>query len=397
MQGTSRHESLLTRCRSILIACSLGVCLAATSVVAEEGRVPIFEPTTITQSGKYVVTRDISDATNTVILINGTGTETVDIDLNGFTITSGPSNIAVRANDTKSLVIRNGFLVNTGSTVSNVEVVSTGAESAAVFEDLVISGGHTALHMTPVHNLVVRNNVMNGVGRGIYIVNLLFPLRGIIEGNVMNDVGTQGIYLPSPSEGVQIRRNSISAVGNNGVVIIQNGTGLMFENNMVLNESADPLSFALKLDDCISCAVRNNRVLGVSQGGRVGIQLNYVHDSQVTDNISSGHGEDGIKLTESDRNTILRNVSNDNALSGIRVFSGSRNTIEGNASHDNGQFGIYINGSFNRVGRNSASGNAGAAACTAPGIPTCGVPDYCDEGTGTTSFLDNLIPGPPPC
>ena len=63
-------------------------------VMAEEGRIPIFEPVVLDGAvtdinGSYIVSRNITLAAGMIIDVRGTGSEVVDIDLNGFMLASG--------------------------------------------------------------------------------------------------------------------------------------------------------------------------------------------------------------------------------------------------------------------------------------------------------------------
>ena len=84
----------------------------AVSAVAGEARIPIWEPTTITQPGKYIVTRDFSGAGGiTNIIIDSAD---VDLDLNGMTLRN-PSSAqpTIEVNDSVHRVrIHNGTLLN---------------------------------------------------------------------------------------------------------------------------------------------------------------------------------------------------------------------------------------------------------------------------------------------
>src|SRR5438093_7812333 len=55
------------------------VILPAAPILADEARIPIFQPATITQPGYYILTRDLSPASGTAITIQSDG---VTVDLN---------------------------------------------------------------------------------------------------------------------------------------------------------------------------------------------------------------------------------------------------------------------------------------------------------------------------
>ena len=95
--------------------------LGSAAAFAAEGRTEIFEPVVLSGagiSGKYFLTREIQAAGGaSAILINGTGVEEIDIDLNGFLVRgeAGGTDVIV-ANNVKSLVLRNGSIISrTGS------------------------------------------------------------------------------------------------------------------------------------------------------------------------------------------------------------------------------------------------------------------------------------------
>lgn len=71
---------------------------------AADGAIPIWAPTTITEPGNYVLTRDIElPGVPTVIAI---AASYVDLDLNGFRVYS--SNTGIIAQDVNHVTIRNG-------------------------------------------------------------------------------------------------------------------------------------------------------------------------------------------------------------------------------------------------------------------------------------------------
>src|SRR2546425_7444941 len=84
------------------------VILPAAPILADEARIPIFQPTTITQPGYYILTRDLSPASGTAITIQSDG---VTVDLNGRAINNAPSQGAIAVNGAfQNVTIRNGRL-----------------------------------------------------------------------------------------------------------------------------------------------------------------------------------------------------------------------------------------------------------------------------------------------
>ena len=86
---------------------ALFVALFAGSLSADEGRIPLYEQTTITMPGSYIVTRNISAAAGPVLTIVAEG---VTVDLNGFEI-NGMDCSRLAAHDVGA-VRRNGEIGN---------------------------------------------------------------------------------------------------------------------------------------------------------------------------------------------------------------------------------------------------------------------------------------------
>jgi len=83
--------------RKTLILGSLVATLAPTGMLADEARIPVFQPTTITRPGHYILTRDISVTSGTIISIQSND---VTLDLNGYSL---------RCSDTTSFLIQIPF------------------------------------------------------------------------------------------------------------------------------------------------------------------------------------------------------------------------------------------------------------------------------------------------
>jgi hypothetical protein len=70
------NKNLIARIVTVVVVTLAGAALAW----ADEGKIPLFEPTTITEPGHYIVTRDISSATGPIFDIQA---DNVRLDLGG--------------------------------------------------------------------------------------------------------------------------------------------------------------------------------------------------------------------------------------------------------------------------------------------------------------------------
>jgi hypothetical protein len=93
---------------TLVTLCTVISAIALNLSVAADGAIPIWEPTTITESGSYIVTRDIgcpAPSGPTAITIEA---DAVNIDLNGFTLCSGEP--VIFAQEVYRIRIHNGTI-----------------------------------------------------------------------------------------------------------------------------------------------------------------------------------------------------------------------------------------------------------------------------------------------
>ena len=88
---------------SIVVFCCLATLSGAP--LAGDGATPIWQPTIITQPGKYVLTRNVTDLEGTPITIAASN---VDLDLNGFGVTGVDR--AIFAQNVRGVTVRGGFV-----------------------------------------------------------------------------------------------------------------------------------------------------------------------------------------------------------------------------------------------------------------------------------------------
>src|SRR6059036_1071883 len=153
------------------------VCLGFAGLVgswgwADEGRIPIFQPTTITQPGHYIVTRNIS-APGTVVRI---ATDDVVLDLNGHSLTS----LSGCAGDVpyvifidglagaRDVVIRNGHLVNG---CNGIRAVSGAPRSRIRIEEVEIegSGDYSLMIIGPETLDIIRCYLHDATAGGMFV------------------------------------------------------------------------------------------------------------------------------------------------------------------------------------------------------------------------------------
>ncbi len=356
----------------------------ASATLADEGRIPIFEPTTLDGAqtdigGKYIVTRNIAIGGNpgdpTVALtIVGTGTEVLDIDLNGFAIAGHPFDPepTIEIDNVRSVTLRGGT-VRSSLTTNCIEVTA----KQVVIDGLVLLCGVQAISITSADTIGIRDNRIRAEG-GSLSVSGVAVVKGQIERNLIESGGMMGgpdaISVTAPSSGLVVRENQIDGAGSAGIELMK------ADNALVVGNSVRSVGGAgIVLLESSGSRVNGN---ATRQNHGAGLFLSMSADCLVEDNVSSSNGGHGISLVGANRNHLEGNVTNRNGTGPLPSF------------------GIFFSptSNGNSYGRNSSRGNLAApGTCANPGPATCGAPEFCDLGTGNGTFGDNLLPGQPPC
>jgi hypothetical protein len=305
---------------------------------ADEGRVPLYQQTTITQPGYYIFTRDISTTSGDGITIQSND---VIVDLNGHSLTqSTGSGYGVNILDGyTNTTIRNGqihgFSVGIWSSqttqndviLQNLRVDATGnftmkiinARQVEIGHSTIMTGANTGIWVTNTVSLPVvvniHDNTVIGTAVGILVDG---PYGGAIKNNLITESGA--------NVGIDIGGSSVSPIG-----------GVSIEGNHVVNAF---FGIDIGVD---GCRLVSNVVKGSSQYGIV-VPGN---DALVYQNDSSKNGSYGIYVTGA-RNLLDSNVGNANGSSG---------TV----------YGIYILGTYNVYRNNITRGNAGNGGILVPG------------------------------
>jgi hypothetical protein len=302
----------------------------------DEVRTPISSlPYTITQSGSYYLTGNLTTTTSSGITIN---VDDVTLDLMGFTINgTGASGTGIYFLSQSNVTVKNGTVKGFGSagiyqsnisdgqnTVIGVNVVGNGALGSNSF--------YSGIYMNGNFNHIERCMVTNNGGYGIYTRSS----SKIISNTVTGNGGTYAIY---GGTGSYIKDNTIENNTGSGIYTIANSR--IDHNSVAFNTGSHGIYGG---DDSI---INNNMVQG---NGGIGIETAF--ESSIIGNTSNGNGSTGIKTN--DYCTIEGNTINSNG--DIGLFADDVSIIRNNSAGNNQRWGIYANGA-NHISNNLLSNN----------------------------------------
>lgn len=303
---------------TIALTLALILALASSSTAsADEGRIPIYQQTTILQPGHYVLTRDITGVGGNVIVIDS---DNVSLDLGGRTVTSSgtPGFLVHIPNGRSDIVVRNGRLVGGNS---GVRAAPAPSRSRILLEDL---------------------EIVNATLSGISIENAghVEVLSCRVFLSAASSVGIMAGSTGGTGYAGRFIGNTVDGAGQHGM-LLNNLTGGEVRGNLVAN-------FGSALPNQAGIWIGSSPV----DGGNL-VQGNIVRNG--------GSDDDGIVVSNgfSSPNRLVANVVTGNGGHGIRSLS-SGNVISDNTVAANGGDAIHLqSGSYNLVERNQAEGNAG--------------------------------------
>lgn len=256
-------KRLLPTTGGLLLAVLL--CLPA---AASRGRIPIYElPITITQSGSYYLSQDITHAGSGQSITIAASDVTIDFD--GHTLTKESlGNYAIASDgDYTNIKIHNGSLIggNVGIRLRNV----VGDNFAVRIEDMLLEGALNEGIFVQGHSLigssqaVIVDNIVHDTGNDG--ISIRFMWGGTVSGNVVQGAGDaagdHGIYMHS-CRGVSVRNNTISHCGGDGVRAWYSWYCSFDWNQMTYNNG-----WGLNIFDGDSHVRSNNRAYGNGSGG----------------------------------------------------------------------------------------------------------------------------------
>ncbi len=158
-------------------------------LLASDGAIPIWEPTTITQSGQYILTRNVTSASGNAITVNAPD---VHIDVHGFTIT-GDVRVGF-TNPAGAFSIEGGKLIGV--------IGADGDLSSVSVRKMVIMSGGIVVTSFSNHVSVIEGNILHEAW-----IHLDVDSAVVLNNRIM-DSPMEGIDIES-CIGCQIDGNSI--------------------------------------------------------------------------------------------------------------------------------------------------------------------------------------------
>ena len=302
------------------------------AVWAAEGRIPISGPTTINQSGMYIVTKDITaDASTCDGIVVDTNNVTIDFDGHSLTLLGGAGCDGVsNTPGTTDISVMNGqisggdngiFFQTVGGDFSVENMTIIGVTGAGITIDGSSGGPGTPCQGTQnnARAKVVENTVKAGITGSAFA----------------------GIYLHCV-EGSRIERNQVRE-SYNGIWMDEVWDTKVTENVATQNAFA-----GIEIDTSFRNIVMHNVTTSNTYDG---IYLYYSDNNTVMYNNASGNDANGIVVETSNFNNLTYNTASDNKSSngegtGILLINGSAgNTLDWNQCASNDGYGIHFDSS----------------------------------------------------
>jgi parallel beta-helix repeat protein len=314
-----------------------------TVALADEGRIPVFQATTISQAGSYFLTNDI-DASGSASAVTIAASDVI-LDLNGHAILDSAStstaNLIWIQSGMDNITVRNGFLRGGAVGVYYSNTGPNGFVSIHIQRVTSTLAGQYGIFLEGPFDVEVTScRVVDPGVAGIQVQGVVRGFTGRIEDNIVRGSGGTGILLKG-LRGGEVRNNTIDSFGTTAA----NSAGILL--------TAPVIDWG-----ATGNVVDGNTILD-SGDGNFGLDIEQnCPGTLITGNTVSGNGNAGI-FVQSDGNRIVSNVVGARAGSGINVTS-MMNVIERNHTTANFLNGISIGGSYNLIDSNVSEGNQGA-------------------------------------
>ncbi|MBC8414012.1 right-handed parallel beta-helix repeat-containing protein [bacterium] len=364
---------------------------------SDEVRSPISSCTSISQSGSYYFTGNITAPSNIhCIMVTA---DNVTIDMMGFHLIGSGSSVynGFYLNSADNIKIRNGSVSNfsvgilgllSGKlSVTELRVfgnVNTGiqdaSDSAKVVDSFVFDNGSMGIDLGQA--AVVSGNTVYGNGHtGIQVLS-----NALVEGNIVRDNRWHGIYSEN---GAVIRNNSsytnaqVGIWSGFGSVIIHNSVymntleGIDVSNSCLIANNAITYNNGYGIGPTSGSTIENNSIGNNVKSGMHVSYDNIIRNNTIADN-NTGKSTSGAGIYAFGDNRIEGNHITGSMNDNIYLYSDD-NIIIGNTVNDSSRFGIYFRVTGNYFKDNLGSGNT---TLTFGGS----VPTNTADGGGNTTF-----------
>lgn len=228
-----------------------------------------------------------------------------------------------------------------------------------------------------------------------------------VHENIINGSSTRAIELFEDSDGARITDNVLNDVGSTGIYIVRNDD-IVIEDN-VINSSEGPgiqinfftTSSAPRSDDIV---IKDNTILDTEEEGI--LIFSVLNNLQVTGNTVRGASEDGVRLSTSHSSWkndlhMADNTFEDNAGFGVQVFR-SEGLLTGNTFRENAEGGLELSQSndlvvsWNTFEDHRAPGikiDSQIETYLHNNVATGNQADLLLDGSTDTKFFDNTLQG----
>jgi hypothetical protein len=323
-----------------LVVSVLGLLLPAlfvsASVRAEDARIPIHEPTVITESGSYVVTQDFTATTGSAIKF--LGDITVDIDFAGHTVGAiGAPVIVVREryeDGCPSVTFRNGRVVGSGSgvwsvqlrraCVVEVDIIAMAFENA----DVWVEDGSLAVRSSRFVNSDMSSDANFG---GAFEDNAVLDgdiiAFGVIQGSIRRNVIRRGAIVVAGSDGFSSRSNVVeeNIVSDGSIRIGEQGHDGVYDIVVKRNVVAG----SVLVGDSYEPSIVENKISGCSSRGSGIIVTEFSRLGLFERNVLTGACSFGIEFDDQTRGNLYRDNVVPRATCGLVLDNGLDNTDGG--------------------------------------------------------------------
>ncbi|MBN2384771.1 right-handed parallel beta-helix repeat-containing protein [bacterium] len=304
---------------------------------ASDGRVPLYQHTTITSSGHYYLTNDIAISSGSVLNIEA---DNVTIDLNQHIIGSYAStgDIIYIAGGHTNITIKNGRIIGGGH---GIYYNSTTDQIRLHIHNVTISDSVGAIYCNGADEIIVSDCIFQSLsGDALYLSAGEAIFSGKVSHNSFQDIDGSALVIVNMNPG-QIMGNVFKGFGytSQGYGISISGTGTAFAGGNL---------------------IEGNTVSGGTTVGSAGMFIWNSNGNTIRNNVISNNNADGLTIN-SNGNTLFGNTVNGNFLGNGITFSASAtyNLIDANHCQGNSGYGLLFGATgLNAYRNNMLRGNA---------------------------------------